>query len=66
MASPEELKKELHEGVVEYEEDRVVNAANAAVEEGVNAYDMVMNGLQRAWRRWAISMTNRSTSCPSF
>lgn len=45
MASPEELKKELHEGVVEYEEDRVVNAANAAVEEGVNAYDMVMNGL---------------------
>ena len=45
MTSPEELKKELHEGVVEYEEDRVVNAANAAVEEGVNAYDMVMNGL---------------------
>ena len=40
-----ELLKELHEGVVEYDEERVVNAANAVLEEGVNVYNAVMNGL---------------------
>ena len=41
----EELLKELHEGVVEYEEDRVLQAAQDVLDEGLNAYDAVMNGL---------------------
>ena len=41
----QELLKELHEGVVEYDEERVVNAANAVLEEGINVYNAVMNGL---------------------
>jgi corrinoid protein of di/trimethylamine methyltransferase len=41
----EELLKELHEGVVEYEEDRVEQAAQDVLDEGMNAYDAIMNGL---------------------
>jgi corrinoid protein of di/trimethylamine methyltransferase len=41
----EELLKELHEGVVEYEEDRVKEASQAVLDEGRNAYDAIMNGL---------------------
>ncbi len=41
----QELLKALKEGVVEYEEDQVEEAAKAVVEEGFNAYDAVMNGL---------------------
>ncbi len=41
----EELLKELHEGVVEYEEDRVKAAAQQVLDEGLNAYDAIMNGL---------------------
>jgi corrinoid protein of di/trimethylamine methyltransferase len=41
----EELLKELHEGVVEYEEDRVKQAAQDVLDEGLNAYDAIMNGL---------------------
>ena len=40
-----ELLKELHEGVVEYEEDRVLEASNAVLAEGLNVYNAVMNGL---------------------
>ncbi len=40
-----ELLKELHEGVVEYDEDRVKEAAQAVLDEGLNAYDAIMNGL---------------------
>lgn len=40
-----ELLKELNEGVVEFDEDRVRSAANKVLEEGLNAYDSVMNGL---------------------
>jgi corrinoid protein of di/trimethylamine methyltransferase len=45
MATFDELKKELHEGVVEYDTDRVVAAANACVEAGHPALDAIMNGL---------------------
>lgn len=48
MASEEkrqEILKNLSEGVVEYREDQVKDAANAALEEGVDAYDAIMNGL---------------------
>jgi corrinoid protein of di/trimethylamine methyltransferase len=45
MATLDELKKELHEGVVEYDTDRVVAAANACVEAGYNALEAIMNGL---------------------
>jgi corrinoid protein of di/trimethylamine methyltransferase len=45
----EELRKELlsqlHKGVVEFEEDEVKEAAQRVVDEGLNAYDAVMNGL---------------------
>lgn len=41
----EELLKQLHEGVVEFEEDQVKEAAEKVVSEGLNAYDAVMNGL---------------------
>ncbi len=45
MATLDELKKELHEGVVEYDTDRVVAAANACAEAGYNALEAIMNGL---------------------
>jgi corrinoid protein of di/trimethylamine methyltransferase len=41
----EELIKTLHEGVVEFEEDVVKEAAQKVIDEGLNAYDAVMNGL---------------------
>jgi corrinoid protein of di/trimethylamine methyltransferase len=40
-----ELLKTLSDGVVEYDEDRVRKAAQRVVDEGLNAYDAVMNGL---------------------
>ncbi len=40
-----ELIKALHEGVVEYEEDAVKEAAQKVIDAGLNAYDAVMNGL---------------------
>ncbi len=41
----EELLKELNEGVVEFDEERVKTAAQRVLDEGLNAYDAVMNGL---------------------
>ena len=41
----QELLKELHEGVVEFDEERVKEAAQAILDEGFNAYNAVMNGL---------------------
>ena len=47
--SAEELKQELlkalSDGVVEYDEDKVREAAQRVVDEGLNAYEAVMNGL---------------------
>jgi len=40
-----ELLKQLHEGVVEFEEDKVRQAAERVLAEGINAYDAIMNGL---------------------
>ncbi|MDR3603227.1 MAG: cobalamin-dependent protein [Syntrophaceae bacterium] len=40
-----EILKNLSEGVVEYEEDRVKEYANIAVDEKLDAYDAIMNGL---------------------
>jgi corrinoid protein of di/trimethylamine methyltransferase len=40
-----ELLTELHEGVVEYEEERVLTASDAVLKEGHNVYNAVMNGL---------------------
>jgi corrinoid protein of di/trimethylamine methyltransferase len=40
-----EILKNLSEGVVEYQDDQVKEFANAAVEEGMDAYDAIMNGL---------------------
>lgn len=39
------LLKELNEGVVEYDEERVKKAAQEVLDKGLNAYDAVMNGL---------------------
>jgi corrinoid protein of di/trimethylamine methyltransferase len=41
----QELLKELKEGVIEYDEDRVKEAAQAVVDEGFDAYDAIMDGL---------------------
>jgi corrinoid protein of di/trimethylamine methyltransferase len=40
-----ELLKELNEGVMEFDEERVKTAAAKVLAEGLNAYDAVMNGL---------------------
>jgi len=48
MASEErraEILKNLSDGVVEYQEDQVKEYSNAAVDEGLDAYDAIMNGL---------------------
>jgi corrinoid protein of di/trimethylamine methyltransferase len=41
----QELLKELNEGVVEFDEERVRTAAQKVLAEGLGAYDAVMNGL---------------------
>jgi corrinoid protein of di/trimethylamine methyltransferase len=41
----EELLKTLSDGVVNFEEDNVREAAQKVVDEGLDAYDAVMNGL---------------------
>ena len=41
----EELLKTLSDGVVNFEEDNVKEAAQTVLDEGLNAYDAVMNGL---------------------
>jgi corrinoid protein of di/trimethylamine methyltransferase len=40
-----EILKGLHDGVVEYDEDRVVELSQAAVDEGMDAYEAIMDGL---------------------
>jgi corrinoid protein of di/trimethylamine methyltransferase len=39
------LLKELKEGIIEYDTDRVVEAANEAIALGLDAYEMIMDGL---------------------
>jgi corrinoid protein of di/trimethylamine methyltransferase len=40
-----ELLKELHDGVVAWDEDKVAELSQAAVDEGFDAYEMIMDGL---------------------
>ena len=40
-----ELFKELHDGVVAWDEDKVAELSQAAVDEGFDAYEMIMDGL---------------------
>jgi corrinoid protein of di/trimethylamine methyltransferase len=40
-----EILKNLSDGVVEYQEDLVKEYANIALDEGLDAYDAIMNGL---------------------
>lgn len=40
-----DILKGLHDGVVEYEEDKVIELSNAAIAEGVDAYEAIMDGL---------------------
>jgi corrinoid protein of di/trimethylamine methyltransferase len=51
-----ELLKKLADGVLQFEEDDVVTAANDVVELGLDAYDAIMNGLakgmEEAGRLW--------------
>lgn len=44
-ARREEILKNLSDGVVEYSEDQVKEWSNIAVEEGLDAFDAIMNGL---------------------
>jgi len=39
------LLKELHDGVVAWDEDKVAELSQAAVDEGFDAYEMIMDGL---------------------
>lgn len=41
----QEILKNLSDGVVEYREDQVKENSNAAIDEGMDAYDAIMNGL---------------------
>jgi len=43
----EELLKRLADGVLKFEEDDVVAAANEVIELGLDAYDAIMNGLAK-------------------
>ena len=50
MASDErtaQILKDLHDTVVEYEEEKTVEIANLAVEEGVDAFEAIMGGLAK-------------------
>jgi len=44
-ARREEVLKNLSDGVVEYDEDQVREWSNTALEEGMDAFDAIMNGL---------------------
>ena len=41
----EGLLKELSDGVVDFDEDKVAEAAKRVLEEGLDAYDAIMNGM---------------------
>ncbi len=41
----QETLKDLSDGVVDMDEDKVREAAQKVLDEGLNAYDAVMNGL---------------------
>lgn len=41
----EGLLKELSDGVVNFDEDKVAEAAKRVLEEGLDAYDVIMNGM---------------------
>lgn len=41
----DELVKRLKQGVIDYDEDEVVKAANEVLASGIDAYDAIMNGL---------------------
>ena len=45
MATKEELLEKLKDGVVEYEEDEVKEAAQQALDDGHDALEMIMDGL---------------------
>ena len=48
MASEErkkEILKSMHDAVVEYEEDKVAELSQAAIDEGIDAYEAIMDGL---------------------
>ena len=45
MAAKEELLEKLKNGVVEYEEDEVKEAAQQALDDGYDALEMIMDGL---------------------
>jgi corrinoid protein of di/trimethylamine methyltransferase len=45
MASKEELLEKLKNGVIEYQEEEVKDAAQAALDEGYTALEMIMDGL---------------------
>ena len=55
-AKKEELLKRLSDGVLNFEEDDVIAAANEVIELGLDAYEAIMNGLSKgmneAGRLW--------------
>ena len=51
----QELWKGLHDAVVNYDEDLAVELSKAAIAEGADAYETVMNGLMLGARVEALS-----------
>lgn len=63
-ANREELIEQLKHGVVEFDEDSVVEAAQQVVEAKLDAYDAVMNGLAEGMNQVGEMFTNGTYFVP--
>ena len=69
MASKEradELLQGLHDAVVAYDDERVAELGQAVLEEGVDAYDAVMNGLAAAMQKVGELYANQEYFVPEL
>lgn len=66
MASEErkkEILKVLYDGVVEFDEDKVEEYSKVALDETVDAYEAIMDGLAAGMEHVGSCAPTRSTSC---
>jgi methanogenic corrinoid protein MtbC1 len=62
----EELLKGLYDAVVAYDEERAVELSKAVLEEGVDAYDAVLNGLAAAMEKVGELYANKEYFVPEL
>jgi methanogenic corrinoid protein MtbC1 len=62
----EELMKGIYDAVVAYDEDRVVELSKAVLEEGVDAYSAVLNGLAAAMEKVGELYANKEYFVPEL